>query len=93
VFTRTCFGLGPRNPDDSYAEAAAVESFLFCRDAIVERMNARQRRLLLGLMSGRSQADLAAEENITQGAVSQNLHRSGAFAIEASQLRLQAPAE
>jgi hypothetical protein len=61
---------------------------LFCRDSIVDRMNGRQRRLLWGLLLGRTQAQLADDEGITQGAVSQSLHRSGARAIEAAQQRL-----
>jgi hypothetical protein len=88
-FVRTCFGSWPEERGASLPEAAALEPFLLCRDAIVERMNDRQRRLLLGLMLGSSQAQLAAEEDITQGAVSQSLHRSGAFAIEVSQERLR----
>jgi hypothetical protein len=51
-------------------------------------MNARQCRLLLGLLVGRTQEQIASDEDITQGAVSQNLRRSGAFAIEAAHLRL-----
>jgi hypothetical protein len=87
-FVRTCFGSWPVETGASLSEVAAVEPFMFCRDATVERMNDRQRRLLLGLMLGRSQELLAAEEGITQGAVSQSLHRSGAFAIEIAQERL-----
>jgi hypothetical protein len=43
----------------------------------------------LGLLLGVPQSKLAAEEGITQGAVSQSLQRSGAFAIEAAHLRLE----
>jgi hypothetical protein len=86
-FVRACFGPWPDEPD-APPNAGAVESFLFCRDAIVDRMNDRQRRLLLGLMLGRTQAQLAADEGITQGAVSQSLRRSEAFAIEAAHARL-----
>jgi hypothetical protein len=87
-FVRTCFGAVPTTVDEYPPELAAVEPFLFCRDAIVERMNARQRRLLLGLMLGRSQTRIATLEGVTQGAVSQSLHRSGAYAIELAQERL-----
>lgn len=86
-FVRACFELSPNEPGIP-PDAAAVESFLFCRDAIVDRMNDRQRRLLLGLMLGCSQAQLAADEGITQGAVSQSLSRSGAFAIDVAHTRL-----
>jgi SatD family (SatD) len=83
-FVRTCFvsGVGPED------HAAMVESFLFSRDAMVDRMTARQRRLLLGTLLGRTQADLAVDEGITQSAVSQALRRGGAFGVEAAQLRL-----
>jgi hypothetical protein len=87
-FVRTCFGywedeLGPG------VDAASMEAFLICRDATVDQMNDRQRRLLLGLLLGRPQTELAASEGITQGAVSQSLRHSGAFAIEAAHLRLE----
>jgi len=88
-FVRTCFGYWPEESGVPHTDAAAVEAFLICRDATVDQMNERQRQLLLGLMLGRPQAQLAADEGITQGAVSQNLRRSGAFAIEAAHLRLE----
>jgi hypothetical protein len=91
-FARTCFGYWPEEYGNKDANAAAVEAFLLCQDATVAQMNPRQRRLLLGLMRGRPQAQLAADEGITQSAVSQNLRRSGAFAIEAAHLRLEGPA-
>lgn len=85
-FVRTCFaaagwGEGP--------QAGAMDAFLLMRDAAVGRMAARQHRLLLGLLRGRTQDELAEREGITQGAVSQALHRSGALAIQAAQERLQ----
>jgi hypothetical protein len=72
-FARTCFG-----------GRGSVEAFLLCRDAIVEEMNPRQRRLLLGFLHGKTQAQLADDEGITQPAVSQSLRHSGAFTIEAA---------
>lgn len=88
-FARTCFGYWPDDREMETSHEVALDAFLLCRDAIVEQMNERQRRLLLGLMLGRPQAELASDEGITQGAVSQSLQRSGAFAIEAAQSRLQ----
>jgi hypothetical protein len=90
AFVRTCFGYWPEDMGASRGEAAAIEAFLMCRDGTVARMNARQRRLLLGLLLDQSQKALAAAEQITQGAVSQNLRRSGAFEIAAAQERLEA---
>ena len=77
-FARTCFG-----------GRASVEAFLLCRDAIVEGMNPRQRRLLLGFLHGQTQAELAEDEGVTQPAVSQSLRHSGAFAIEAAHSALR----
>lgn len=83
-FARTCFVEWSRESRPPSIRAAALDGFLMCRDATVHQMNERQRRLLLGLLLGRSQSTLALDEGITQGAVSQNLQRSGAFAIEAA---------
>jgi hypothetical protein len=53
-------------------------------------MNPRQRRLLLGLLDGRRQTELAAAEGIRQNAVSWNLQQSGAYGIAAALDRLEA---
>jgi SatD family protein len=87
-FARTCFASWSEEPADRCVDAASIEAFLLCRDATVAGMNARQRRLLLGLLVGRTQEQLASDEGITQSAVSQNLRRSGAFAIEVAHRRL-----
>jgi hypothetical protein len=89
AFVRTCFGYWPEDMDAPHGEAAAVEAFLMCRDGTVGRMTSRQQRLLLGLLSGQTQRALASAEGITQGAVSQNLRRSGAFEITAAHGRLE----
>jgi hypothetical protein len=70
-------------------EAAALNAFLFCRDEMVDRMKQPTRNRLYGLMRGWSQSRIAAEEGATQGAISQNLARSGAFAILSGQERLE----
>jgi hypothetical protein len=70
--------------DPPGGEVAALNSFLLCRDALVSQMKPRSRRLLLGMILGKSQAELAAEERISQSAVSQNLAGSAAYAIWAS---------
>jgi hypothetical protein len=87
-FVRTCVPYGPEVTVAS-VELAAMEAFLFCRDSAIDQMTDRSRRLLLGLLRGHPQGELAAREGITQGAVSQNLRRSGASAIEAAQRRLE----
>lgn len=82
-FVRTCFRLDPRAGESSALESS-LQAFLLCRDAEVDRMNDRGRRLLLGILLGIPQSELAYQEGITQGGVSQHLKRSGAFAIEAA---------
>jgi hypothetical protein len=62
-------------------DVGLVNAFLLCRDELVSRLDARQRRLVLGVLRGTSQKDLAATEGISPSAVSQSLHRAGAFAI------------
>jgi hypothetical protein len=62
-------------------DAGLVNAFLLCRDELVSRLDARQRRLVLGVLRGNSQKDLAAAEGISPSAVSQSLHRAGAFAL------------
>jgi SatD family (SatD) len=70
-------------------EALLLDAFAMERDAMIWRMTPRGQRLLLGLLRGELQADVAAREGITQGAVSQYLHRSGAFGIQSAQQRLR----
>jgi hypothetical protein len=85
---RTSFGRWDTQRDAFVADGA-MEAFLLCRDSIIGSMTNRQRRLLLGIVSGRSQETLAQEEKITQGAVSQSLHRSGAFVVAEAHLLLR----
>jgi transcriptional regulator with XRE-family HTH domain len=56
-------------------------------------MSARQRQFLLGLLLGHTQAQLAADSGITQGAVSQALRRSAAYAVEAAQRSVEEVAD
>jgi DNA-directed RNA polymerase specialized sigma24 family protein len=86
-FMRTCFNGSPHNNTEVACDAA-TDAFLLCRDAMVGQMTERQRQLLLGVMLGHSQAELAKQQGITQSAVSQTLSRSGGTAIELAHLRL-----
>jgi hypothetical protein len=70
-------------------EVAALNAFLLCRDAIVDRMKRIGQNRLYGLMLGLSQSEIATREGATQGAISQSLARSGAFAIVAAQGQLE----
>lgn len=67
---------GPVHPDP-----VLVDAFLLTRDEIVSGMPARSRRLLRGVLDGRTQAELAEAEGVSASAVSQNLRRSGAYAV------------
>jgi hypothetical protein len=80
---RTWYAVAESGEDDM-SQAGFVNALLLCRDQIVSDMNARQRRLLLGLLDGRTQAALAASEGVSESAVSQTLQSSGAFAVLAA---------
>jgi len=87
-FVRTCFSA--LDADRRWkGEEAALNAFLLCRDALVEQMREPGQSRLYGLMRGWSQSRIADEEGRTQGAISQSLGRSGAFAILTAQRRLE----
>jgi hypothetical protein len=67
-----------------------VNAHLLCRDTLVPRDDRRGTALLRGWLTGRTQAELAAELGITQPAVSQRLARMGAFALRDAQELLNA---
>lgn len=67
----------------------AVTTQLVMRDHIVARMKARERRLLAALLTGATQQDAARAEKVSQAAVSQALHRSGAMALLDADAALQ----
>lgn len=69
------------DPSAAGADPRLVNAALLARDQIVTAMNARSRRLARGHLLGQTQKSLAEHEGITQGAVSQNLHGSGALAL------------
>jgi hypothetical protein len=48
-------------------------------------MDARDARLFLAWVEGRTQADIGADEGISPSAVSQRFARSGAYAIRGAQ--------
>lgn len=87
-FVRTYLKSAPlRGP--TRGEIDALNAFLFCRDALVDQMKPRSRRLLLGLILEMSQAEMAAEEGISQSAVSQSLAASGAHAIGLAEAEME----
>lgn len=60
---------GPQVP------AGQVNAFLLTRDALIDRLSDRGRRLLDGALRGLSQRELAALEGISEAAVSQQFAR------------------
>lgn len=67
--------------EDTAPGEALTNAYLLCRDQLVSAMSDRNRRLLLGLIEGKAQVELAAAEGITEGAVSQSLRRAGVHAV------------
>lgn len=59
----------------------AVQTQLLLRDHVVERMKAREQRIFAALLAGATQQEAARAEKISQAAVSQTVHRSGAMAL------------
>jgi len=62
-------------------EGGTVNAYVMARDHVVSGFDGRQRRLVLGLLQGRTQRELAAEEGVSASAVSQSLRRSGALSV------------
>lgn len=60
---------GPGEPE--------INAALLCRDHLVGSLDDRSRRVLLGLLRGQAQADLAEQEGISPSAVSQRVRRDG----------------
>ncbi len=58
-----------------------MNGYLATRDALVTRLDGRQRRLALGVLQGVTRAELAEREGISASAVSQSLRRSGAVEV------------
>jgi hypothetical protein len=73
-------------------EPAAVNAALICRDHLVGSAamttQGRPLRLLRGALAGRSQADLAADEDISASAVSQRFRHDGLGAVLAADVLL-----
>ena len=63
------------------APVRLANAYLLARDQLVSDMNERVRRLAYGRLLGRTQAELAGTEGITQSAVSQALAAAGVGAL------------
>lgn len=88
-FVRTRFEAWANEEVPDFEDPGAINASLLTRDWIVDRMNAKSRRRLLALLRGRTQTEIARMEKTTQGAISQNLTRSGAYAILGGQLAFE----
>ena len=62
-------------------EGGTVNAYVMARDHVVSGFDGRQRRLVLGMLQGRTQREIAQSEGISASAVSQSLRRSGALAV------------
>lgn len=79
--TRTWIVGAPGQDEVMESTLAATNAYLLARDELVGAMSERERRLTYGRLTGRSQSELAALENITQPSVSKSLRSAGAAAI------------
>lgn len=69
-------------------EPGPINAALLCRDQIVSDGDDRSRRMLRGLLEGRTQTEIAEREGISASAVSQRV-RSGLATVLAAQELLQ----
>lgn len=67
--------------DAAHEAARRADAYLLARDQLIGAMSERTRRLTYGRCFGVTQRELAAQEGITQSAVSQLLTASGAAAV------------
>ena len=79
--SRTWIVGAPGQTEVMESTIAASNAYLLVRDELVGAMTERERRLVYGRMTGRSQAELAVQEGITQPSVSKSLRRAGAQAL------------
>lgn len=78
---RTWVVAHDEEPDAAHEAARRADLYLLARDQLVGGMSERARRLTYGRCFGVTQRELAAQEGITQSAVSQLLAASGAAAV------------
>jgi hypothetical protein len=76
---RTWVAVQDDAPDPEGADL--VNAYLLCRDEIVSDLDARQRRIVLGLAEGRTLAEIADLEGVSPSAISQRVRRGGIAAL------------
>jgi len=69
-------------------EDGIVNAMLLVRDQAIDGMKPRERRIAAGALLGRPQVEIAADEGVTQSAVSQSLRKSGGAALVAADLAM-----
>jgi hypothetical protein len=67
-------------------EVAMTNAFLLARDALVDRLNDRSRRMLRRALAGDSQREIAAAEEISESAVSQAFAKGVSAIRDAQQM-------
>ena len=82
--------LRGRCRSDAPQLAGIVNAYLLLQDQLLARLDARDRRALLGLLDGERQVDVAAELGVTQPAIARRLRDRGALAIHRALLELHA---
>ena len=80
--------LRTRCRSDDAGLQGAINAYLLLQDQLLARLDARDRRALLGLLDGERQVDVAAELGVTQPAIARRLRDRGALAIHRSLLEL-----
>lgn len=80
---RTWFDRGNVEPS---ADPAVVNAFLLTRDALVDRLNERSRRMLLRALTGATQREIANAEQISESAVSQAFAKGVSAVRDAQQM-------
>ena len=85
--------LRSRCQADDASLAAVVNAYLLLQDQLLARLDARDRRALLGLLDGERQVDVAAELGVTQPAIARRLRDRGAVAIHRALLELRSGAD
>lgn len=83
VRARQVPGLRTRVVRATPTEGDLVNAYLLCRDTLVSDFDGRQRRIALGVLDGRTLAEIADDEGISTSAVSQR-RRAGVSALVAS---------
>lgn len=71
--------------------AALLRAYLMLQDQLLARMDARDRRALLGLMDDERQVDIAEALGVTQPAIARRVRDRGALAIMRALRVLDAP--